>query len=229
MFILPFRNLHSTRRVPWVNYLLVGANAGVFVYVCTLAEGARELFFARHALAPSLLFRISSDSPFLPLGAFLALFTSLFLHASLLHLLGNMLYLWVFGSEVEDRLGHLRYLGFYLLCGVAATLTWALLHLGSSGQLVGASGAIAGVLGAFLWWFPLRRIHCFVWVVILVFRAELYAMFFLAYWFALQLAYSYLEVLSLSPRPDPVAWTAHLGGFVAGMTFAVASARARRH
>ncbi|MBE7560815.1 rhomboid family intramembrane serine protease [bacterium] len=228
MLILPFRSLSTQRRAPWVNYLLVLGNVAAFAYACTLGSYQRELFFTRYALSPALLFRIHSDYPFLPVGAFGSLFSSMFLHASVLHLAGNLLYLWVFGSEVEERLGHFRFLAFYLVCGMIATLTWAVLHRGSSAHLVGASGAIAGVLGAYLWWFPLRRIHCFVWIVILVFRAEIHAVFFLAYWLALQLAYSYLEVLSLLPRHEPVAWTAHVGGFAAGMALAVAATLRRR-
>ncbi len=149
------------------------------------------------------------------------LITSMFLHGSWLHLLGNMLYLWIFGKGVETALGAPRFLAFYLLCGIAAGLTQALIDPAADVPMIGASGAIAGTLGAYLVLHPRANVHVFVWILIFVRIITLPAVILLGIWFALQL----LSALSMDPGEPGVAFWAHVGGFVAGMVLVLAMRR----
>ncbi|MEU6811990.1 rhomboid family intramembrane serine protease [Streptomyces sp. NPDC046831] len=147
----------------------------------------------------------------------LSVFTAMFLHGGWLHLLGNMLFLWIFGNNVEDRMGHVRFFAFYVVCGYAAGYGFALLNAGSAEPLIGASGAIAGVLGAYLVLYPRAR----VWVLVpfLIFLPlRLPAWLVLGFWFALQAVYSSGEGVSAA---GTVAYTAHVAGFVVGMLIAL--------
>src|SRR5258708_15565462 len=162
-------------------------------------------FWYGHAVVPSL---------------FSAL-VSMFLHGGWLPLGGNVLYLWIFGDNIEDRLGHFRYLVFYLACGLAATLAHAIVNPGSRLPSIGASGAIAGVLGAYILLFPRVRVTTLIPVFIFIIVREVPALFVLGIWFVFQL---FLGVSSLGVSPEQaggVAYFAHIGGFVAGMILAV--------
>jgi membrane associated rhomboid family serine protease len=151
-------------------------------------------------------------------SGWLPIFTSMFLHGGWLHFLGNMLYLWIFGDNVEDRLGHLRYLVFYVLCGVAAALLHIFTNHGSTLPTVGASGAIAGVLGAYLVFFPGARVLALVPILFFFQLMELPALIFLGFWFVIQF---FSGALSLASQPvGGTAWWAHIGGFMAGVIYA---------
>ena len=201
--MIPLRDTIPSARVPVVNYVLVAANLLVFCYEASLGVRQSEALIRHWGLTPAHF-------------GFTNLFTSMFLHGGLLHLLGNMLFLYIFGDNVEDRLGHLRYLVFYLLCGCAAGAAQALSSPGSGVPMVGASGAIAGVLGAYLLLFPGARIVTLVPIFFFVQVMEIRAVFFLAFWFLGQFM---LGVSSLGSHGTTggVAFWAHIGGFVAGM------------
>jgi membrane associated rhomboid family serine protease len=150
-----------------------------------------------------------------PAGDLVTIFTSMFMHAGWVHIGGNMLYLWIFGDNVEDRFGHLRYLAFYLVCGIAATFAQLAFSVGSDIPNLGASGAIAGVLGAYVLLFPHRRI-----TVILGYGiTEMPALFVIGFWFVLQL-FSGIGTLGATADTGGVAFMAHIGGFVAGFVLA---------
>ena len=211
--MIPFRDENPSGRIPVVTILLIALNALAFLY--EIALGPRvELLLARYALVPSHFFYFLS-SPSGHFGnTFLPVFTSMFLHGGWLHLIKNMWYLWIFGDNVEDRLGHFRFLVFYLVCGVAAAGTHLALNQDSDLPMIGASGAISGVLGAYLICFPGARILTlipmfFIWPVV-----EMPAAVLLGLWFMLQL-------LSGLGAPGEalggVAWWAHVGGFIAGV------------
>jgi membrane associated rhomboid family serine protease len=154
----------------------------------------------------------AGSQPFFPnKSVWFAVVVSMFLHGSLLHLGGNMLFLWVFGNNVEDRLGRVAYLAFYLGTGVLATLTHVALQTDSTAPLIGASGAVAGVMGAYLVWFPNARIFTAFFFVLIWFR-QLRAKWVLGFWF--------LSQFFINPN-EGVAWAAHVGGFVAGMLVAL--------
>jgi membrane associated rhomboid family serine protease len=201
--MLPIGDDNSARRItPIVTYVLIALN--VLVFFLELNNG--EAFIERWAFIPS---RFQSD----PVGDIVTLFTSMFMHAGWAHLLGNMLYLWIFGDNVEDRLGHALYFVFYILCGLAATFAQMAISLGSSVANVGASGAIAGVLGAYLVMFPRGRVN----VLLGRFVTPMSAIIVIGLWFLLQI-FSQINVFAAGPQEGGgVAYMAHIGGFVAGV------------
>ncbi len=209
--MIPIRDEIPTRRVPVVNYLLIAVNILVFVLMW-LAGSAQETLVYQLAMIPS------NFTNGVDLGDVFDIFTSMFMHAGLAHIAGNMLYLWIFGDNVEDRLGHAMYLAFYLVGGVVASLTHFLTGPDSQVPTVGASGAIAAVLGAYLVLFPQSRIVTFIPLGFFMRLTVVPAIIVLGFWFILQL---FSGVLSMGgPDIGGVAFWAHIGGFVAGVVMA---------
>jgi membrane associated rhomboid family serine protease len=194
----------SRRTQPVVTYTLIALN--VLFFMVELSAG--DAFIQRWAFVPS---RFLAN----PGGDFLTIFTSMFMHAGWLHIGGNMLYLGIFGDNVEDRFGHLRYLVFYLLCGIAATFAQMAFSLGSSIPNLGASGAIAGVLGAYLLLFPQRRVTVMLGSGV----TQMPALIVIGLWFVLQL-FSGIGSIASSADTGGVAYMAHIGGFIAGVVLA---------
>jgi membrane associated rhomboid family serine protease len=188
------------RSVPIVTYLLILLN--VLFFLVELSAG--DAFVEKWAFVPS---RFLAN----PSAQFPTLFTSMFMHGGWLHLGGNMLYLWIFGDNVEDRLGHARFLIFYLLCGLAATFAQTMVSAGSNVPNLGASGAIAGVLGSYILMFPQGRVRVLAGRQIV----QMPALIVIGFWIVLQL---FSEIGSISATSDTggVAYMAHVGGFVAG-------------
>ncbi len=215
--MIPLRDTQRSRTLPLVTVGLLALDLLVFVEQLRAGPLAERLVLA-YGLVPARLVHwseLGGPSGALPgLVRLLPLLTSLFLHGGWLHLLGNLLYLWVFGGNVEDRLGHARFLLFYLACGVVAGLTQVAMDPSSPVPTVGASGAIAGVLGAYLVSYPKARVLTFVPIFFLPWLVEVPAFVFLVLWFATQV------LMGLAPfgreLTGGVAWWAHVGGFVAG-------------
>jgi membrane associated rhomboid family serine protease len=201
--MLPVGDDDRDRRLtPVVTYALIAVN--VLFFLVELNSG--EAFIERWAFVPS---RFLAN----PAGEFATLFTSMFMHAGWAHLLGNMLYLWIFGDNVEDRLGHGLFFVFYILCGLGATFAQMAISLGSSVANVGASGAIAGVLGAYLVMFPGRRVNVLLGRVV----TPMSALLVIGFWIVLQI-FSQISVLSAgSQNEGGVAYMAHIGGFATGV------------
>ncbi|HUE99654.1 MAG TPA: rhomboid family intramembrane serine protease [Anaerolineales bacterium] len=201
--MLPISDDNSARRItPVVTYVLIALN--VVVFFLELANG--DAFIERWAFVPT---RFLAD----PAGDFVTLFTSMFMHAGWVHLLSNMLYLWIFGDNVEDRLGHGLYFVFYILCGLGATFAQLLFSLGSSIPNLGASGAIAGVLGAYLVMFPRGRVNVLLGRMV----TPMSALIVIGFWFLLQI-FSQISAFTASSQTEGgVAYMAHIGGFVAGV------------
>jgi membrane associated rhomboid family serine protease len=212
--MMPLGDDNSGRRLtPIVTYGLIAIN--VLVFLLELNNG--EAFIERWAFVPS---RFLAD----PVGDFGTLLTSMFMHAGWAHLLGNMLYLWIFGDNVEDRLGQALFFVFYILCGLAATFAQMAISLGSSVANVGASGAIAGVLGAYLIMFPGKRVS------VLMGRAvvPMSAVIVIGFWILIQI-FSQISVFSAGSQGEGgVAYMAHIGGFVAGVVMAFLLGGGRR-
>ena len=206
MFI-PLRDENPTARLPVVTVALIAVNALVFLVQAAAPRGL-EMAALRFGAVPYDIvhFRAAAEAAFPPLATLL---TSMFLHGSLFHLAGNMLYLWIFGNNIEDRLGPVRFVLFYLASGVAAALTHILFQPGSRVPMIGASGAIAGVLGAYLVLYPHARVKVFVFLIFYIDVIPIPAGLVLGLWFVMQL----LNV----GMGGGVAWFAHIGGFLTGI------------
>jgi len=199
--VIPLRDTIPSTRVPVVTYAIIVANVVVFLYELSLGHGLNH-FLDTYGLVPAH-FHVSN------------LVTSMFLHGGWGHIIFNMLFLYIFGDNVEDRLGHARYAAFYLLCGMAAGAAQALVNPGSRIAMVGASGAIAGVLGAYLLFFPGARIVTLVPIFFFLQVVEIPAVLFLFGWFILQIL-SGMATIGAADTAG-VAFFAHVGGFIAGM------------
>jgi membrane associated rhomboid family serine protease len=213
--MIPLRDDNPTTGAPVLTVALIAVNALVFLYQLSLSPRAGQLFVYQFGAIPAVLFG-SGDLPssIAVIPPVLSLFTSMFLHAGWLHLIGNMWYLWIFGDNVEEAMGRVRFLVFYLLAGLIAALTHALFSIGSDIPMIGASGAISGVLGAYLILYPRARVLVLLPLLWFYWRMfHIPAMFVLGLWFLLQILNGGLD----SGAAGGVAWTAHVGGFVAGM------------
>jgi len=207
---------------PWTNYALIAANFLVFFYELFVnSQGAAQLnnFLLDYSLVPCEYTAHCAVYPGTPIPFWLTLFTSMFLHGGWAHILGNMLFLWVFGSHIERSMGHLRYLAFYLACGMGASALEIATASTSNVPGLGASGAISGVLAAYLLLYPTSTVSTLLPISYLVIPIRLPAWVMIAGWFVLQLAYG---IASLSPTAGAdlggVAYWAHVGGFVTGAT-----------
>ncbi|MBW8781209.1 MAG: rhomboid family intramembrane serine protease [Verrucomicrobia bacterium] len=211
--MLPLCDTQKIRRVPVITGLLILANLGVFAYEVMLAlqgGGGANVFLKNHALVPARLIAGWDDE-----GQWLTLFTHMFLHGGVAHVLGNCWFLWVFGRSVEDRLGPFLYLGFYLVCGLGAAALQIVVEPSASVPMLGASGAISGVLGAYFVLFPTAWIVTLVpWIVPVV---PVPAFVFLILWFALQTVNGFGALMDGNAAGGGVAWWAHAGGFVTGV------------
>lgn len=231
--MIPLRDANPTQRIPWVTLVLIAMNVLAFVVwqgfpvTGDFSRAQTEMVFCNGAI-PS---EVSNLEPIPELAricggksVLLSVFTSMFLHANLLHIGGNMLFLWVFGNNVEDRMGHLIFLLFYLLAGVAAAIAQVVIDADSQVPLIGASGAIAGTLGAYLVMFPRARVLTAV-IFFFITLVEVPAIIVLGLWFVLQ-AFSGIGQLGQSVSGG-VAFFAHIGGFVFGALVALLFYRSR--
>jgi membrane associated rhomboid family serine protease len=210
--VIPLRDINPTERFAVVTFVLIALNVVVFVYELTLGTRSNALFLGSFALIPARLFGPEpAAASAVPAAA--TLVTSMFLHGGFLHIAGNMLYLWIFGNNVEDSMGRVRYILFYTLCGCAAAYAHALANRYSMTPMIGASGAVSGVLGAYLLLYPRARVITLVFLGFFVRTVEIPAMIVLGFWFALQ----FLNALFDSSAGGGVAWYAHVAGFVSGM------------
>jgi membrane associated rhomboid family serine protease len=210
--LIPLRDINPTERFAIVTFTLIILNIAVFIYELTLGTVDGEKFIVSFALIPRKLFYPDTVmSGTLPATA--TLFTSMFLHGGWLHISGNMLYLWIFGNNVEDATGRVRFIVFYLLCGLFAACAHAFMNRSSLTPMIGASGAVSGVLGAYMLLYPRARVVTLVMLGFYIRTVEVPAVIVLGLWFVLQ----FLNVLISSGSGGGVAWHAHIAGFVAGM------------
>lgn len=212
--MIPLKDINPTRTTPVVNIALIVANVLVFfymVYTTTLAPGSENVFMMAHGTVPLRVSQLVQGRGTTE-AALLPLVTSIFLHSGLMHLAGNMLFLWVFGDNIEDYFGHLGFLVFYLLCGVGSGLIHVLFNLDSRIPAIGASGAISGVMGAYAVLYPRHRILTFFFI----FLIPVPAILILGYWFVIQFLEG-VNGIGMRAQGGGVAIWAHIGGFVIGV------------
>ncbi len=202
--MIPLRDTEPRFSTPLVTILLIAVNVAVFLFELSLDEFSRNHFLSLYGIVPEHL-RYSS------------LLTSMFLHGGFMHVIGNMWFLWIYGDNVEDTLGHAKYLLFYLLCGLAAGLVHVVFNADSRVPTVGASGAIAGVMGAYMVKFPRSRIVTLVPVFFFLTTMEIPASVILVYWFVVQFFSGFWTIGASHLSQGGVAWFAHVGGFLAGI------------
>lgn len=205
--MIPIHDDNPTRRFPLLTILIIVINVAVFLFEVTRDPDELLAIVQTYGFIPARFFA----EPGAP-DVSITLLTAMFLHGGWLHLGGNMLYLWIFGNNIEDRLGRLRFMLFYIGCGVVASLAQAAIDQASTVPLVGASGAIAGVLGAYLVLYPHARVVTIIPVFFIIQLATLPAVFVIGLWFLLQVAQGVGSLGMLTG----VAWWAHVGGFLAG-------------
>ena len=203
--LFPYKDDNPRILVPYVTYCIIGINALIFVLQFNLGisdPSAEKAFIYRFGFIPADF-------------SIITIFSSMFLHGGISHIMGNMWFLWVFGDNVEGVLGHLKYAIFYLMCGLAATISQLLINPNSTIPMVGASGAIAGVLGMYMIRFPHARVHVFAFIIIFFTTFRVPAMFVLGFWFFNQLTNGFGSLGF--DTTGGVAWFAHIGGFIAGV------------
>lgn len=206
--MIPLKDENPVSSFPFVTLLLITFCIISYLYQISLGY-AREGFILRLGVIPYEITHIKDLPPFSPIPFYFTLFTSLFIHGDILHLTGNMLFLWIFGNNVEDFLGHIRFLIFYLLSGIIASITHILTDINSLTPMIGASGAIAGVLAAYLLLYPRAKILTLILFPFFIQIVRIPAVIFIGLWFVFQ-------ILSASTGGG-IAWYAHIGGFVSGL------------
>jgi membrane associated rhomboid family serine protease len=213
--VIPLKDSNPTERFPIITVVFIILNILVFLYQASLADDSVESFVGAFSLVPARLLHTGTVLPG-PVPAGITIFTSQFLHGGLFHLIGNMLYLWIFGNNVEDAMGRVRFIIFYLLCGALAAMTHAFMNPQSSIPMIGASGAVSGILGAYVLLYPKARVLTLFTLGFFIRMIEVPAIMVLGFWLVFQL----LNAL-IGQGASGVAWYAHIGGFLAGMALII--------
>lgn len=215
--MIPIRDENPATIVPFVTYGLMACCVAVYGFQMSLSVEAVTDLVQRYGVVPASMFTSNFTDTKLA-ERLLPLWSSAFLHGGPFHLAGNMLFLWIFGNNVEDAMGHVRFFIFYMLAGAAAMLAQAVPDIASQTPIIGASGAISGVLGAYLLLYPTARISLLVWFIVFIRIFKIPAALLLIGWFVVQLASSATSYLS---EHGDIAFNAHIGGFLAGMVLVV--------
>jgi membrane associated rhomboid family serine protease len=208
--MIPFKDDNPTQNFPLITIIIIGLNVVVFILQMA-APDPREVVLAYGAI-PHFLLTLKTDQPINPL---LTVFTSMFMHGGILHIGTNMLFFWIFGNNIEDRLGYGKFILFYLLCGIGAAYAYAISDPSSTTPMIGASGAIAGILGAYLVLFPHARVHTLIFLGFFIQIVKLPAVFVIGIWILIQFVNGLLSKGVM--HHGGVAWFAHIGGFILGI------------
>lgn len=213
--MIPLKDSVPRQTFPFTILLLIFANIIMFLYEISLGKSLEGFIYNYGVIPKAFLSPKTSE-----ISQFPTLITSMFLHGSWLHLLGNMWFLWVFGDNIEDRMGHLRFPFFYLICGIAGALAHIYINPGANIPSIGASGAISGILGAYFILYPFSRVNTLVPVFFFFYFIKLPAFFFLGLWFLIQFFSGAATILvTETATHQGIAWWAHIGGFAAGIAF----------
>lgn len=225
--MIPIRDANPSQSFPFMTIILIVINAFIFLFELSLGENL-ELFFKYFALIPARYFHPGEIGNFNYFERCYPFITSQFLHGGWMHLIGNMWFLWIFGDNIEDRLGHVKFILFYLLCGVAAGLTHVYTNPASLVPTVGASGAVAGVMGAYTILYPRARVLTMFFFFFFIRFVQLPAFIFLGVWFFIQFL-SGAATMAAGGAHAGVAWWAHIGGFVVGIVFVILLPKRKRY
>jgi membrane associated rhomboid family serine protease len=217
--VIPLKDENPSNTVPVINILLIVTNISVFIYMNYFTPLSTRSIIFKLGFIPYELSHFVDVNPKNLVPIPLTIFTAMFMHGGWLHLLSNMLYLWIFGDNIEDKLGHINYLIFYITCGITATLVHGFININSRIPTLGASGAIAGVLGAYMFLFPKARIKTLLFLGIFFQIIHVPAIIMLGYWILIQILSAYAEYGSKTGAG--IAWFAHIGGIVAGLVLIV--------
>ena len=209
--MIPFKDDNPTRHFPIVTIALIAANLAVFIYQFLSPSDMQRIAYAYGAVPYSLV-TFKSVQPVHPL---ITILTSMFMHGGLLHLASNMLYLWIFGNNIEDNLGYVKFILFYLLCGVVAAYAHAFTNPASTVPMIGASGAVSGILGAYILLFPHARIHTLLFFIFFFQTVRLPAIIVIGFWIGIQFINGLIS--HGTATHGGIAWFAHIGGFVFGI------------
>ena len=212
--MFPYKDDNPTKTFPYITIGLIVLNVAVFIYEIYLGEKV-DSFISNFGSIPVELLSFTNLAGSEQIPPIASIFTSMFLHGGWLHIIGNMLYLWIFGDNIEDNLGHFKFLGFYLGCGFFASAAHFIFNIHSAIPTIGASGAIAGILGAYFILFPKARVHVLIPIIYFIKIIKIPAFIVLGFWF-------FIQVINSLPSPgmpndSKVAWLAHIGGFVVGV------------
>ncbi len=217
LLIFPIRDENPSGTRPFVTVTIIVVNVLAFLYERSLGEGAAGEFIRTYGVVPASVMGGEDAGVAAGAGIYFPFLTAMFLHGGWGHLFGNMWFLWLVGDNIEDRIGHVAYIFFYLVVGIAASAAHVLVSGPSTIPMIGASGAIAGVLGAYLVCFPRAKVVTLIWVFIFIHFVRLPAMVLIGMWFVLQL----VSAATSDPTLPGIAWWAHIGGFVAGVVLIV--------
>ncbi len=215
--MIPLRDEVPTRHFPLITVILIAINVAVYLYQLFLPELQLNIMVYKWAFIPIEYTRFEQVYPELAVPYGLTVFTSMFLHGGFMHLAGNMLYLWIFGNNIEDYLGKVKFVVFYLVSGIAAVALFTIFDPNSEVPMIGASGAIAGVMGAYMVLFPNARIHTIIFLGFFIQAVRVPAKILLVFWFAMQIIFGLPSLLG--PSQGGVAWFAHVGGFAFGWLY----------
>jgi membrane associated rhomboid family serine protease len=219
--VIPIGDDPKRRIFPWVTVTLILANIAVFVYELGLTNTGLEQFVMSVGTIPLEIQTGTDIPPPAPGPIYITLLTAMFVHGGFLHIASNMLYLWVFGDNVEDVFGHLGFLAFYFASGIAAGLTHVFVNAGSDIPSVGASGAVAGVLGAYILMFPSAKVRTILFLGPFITVPRIPAMLLIGFWFVTQLISGIAALDATTAQAAGVAFWAHIGGFIAGLLLAM--------
>lgn len=209
--MIPYKDDNPIHIIPFSTVLIIAMNILVFITQLLSGDDSRSIVF-RYGAIPHNIISFKSNQPIHPA---LTIFTSMFMHGGLFHLAWNMLYFWIFGNNIEERLGHIRFVLFYLFCGVVAAFSHALFSPGSNIPMIGASGAVAGMLGAYILLFPMAKVHTIIFLGFYVTVVKIPALIVIGFWAIIQVVSGLLS--SGSANLGGIAFFAHVGGFFAGL------------
>ena len=212
MFFFPISDINKTKNKPILSWMVIVCCILIFIYQQNLDYHSKQTTILTFGMIPSVIFNIKQLSDELVIiPSYMTLVSSMFLHGGWMHLIGNMAYLYIFGDNIEDKLGKIKFIIFYVSCGIFAALSQALVDINSETPMIGASGAISGVLGAYLVLFPKKDIKVFLWFLIFIKIFRIPAMYVIGCWI-------FIQFFSLNNSEESnIAYLAHIGGFIAGI------------